>query len=402
VKIVIAAWHLKDFNVGLGRYCRGLIEAIGRVDEENRYEILMPDDSYRFPERPNIRHRLVRFPFFKRRFWEQVAPLLTGRYDLLHFPYDSAVAWKRGPFVVTMHDVKPLIYGTDRSRRNLNRFIEGLLIRDKWASIDHILTDSQCSKRDIVEHLGIPEDRITVVYPGVELGRFQPVPLENQVEVEAKVKADHGRRNALPSTLTCGRSRPYVLCVAGADPSKNVETLVEAFARLALPLRDKHDLVLVGDFRRRADLRDLVGRVGIEKQTVFTGIVSDDQLIDLYQHASLFVFPSRYEGFGLPVLEAMACGCPVICSNVSSLPEVAGDAALLVDPSGMAGLACEMERVLTDSHLRQGLRERGLTQAAKFTWDRTARETIAVYKKVVQKQSSKFDVHEHRTSNSEL
>jgi len=101
------------------------------------------------------------------------------------------------------------------------------------------------------------------------------------------------------------------------------------------------------------------------------------------------------------VLEAMACGCPVICSNVSSLPEVTGDAALLVDPSDMAGLACEMERVLTDPHLRQGLRERGLTQAAKFTWDRTARETVAVYKKVVQGQSWKFDVHEHRTSNSE-
>jgi len=400
VKIVIAAWHLKDFNVGLGRYCRGLIEAIGRIDRENRYEILMPDDSYRFPQRPNIRHRLVQFPFFKRRFWEQVAPLLTGQYDLLHFPYDSAVAWKRGPFVVTMHDVKPLIYGTDRSRRNLNRFIEDLLIRDKWASIDHILTDSQCSKRDIVGRLSIPEGRVTVVYPGVELRRFKPAPEE--AEVEAERRPNPSPDSALTSTLTCGRSRPYVLCVAGADPTKNVETLVEAFARLPLPLRDKHDLVLVGDFRRRADLRELVGRVGIEKQTVFTGIVSDDQLIDLYQHASLFVFPSRYEGFGLPVLEAMACGCPVICSNVSSLPEVAGDAALLVDPSDMAGLACEMERVLTDSHLRQDLRERGLTQAAKFTWDRTARETIAVYKKVVQKQSSTFDVHEPRTSNLEL
>jgi glycosyltransferase involved in cell wall biosynthesis len=362
VKIVIAAWHLKDFNVGLGRYCRGLIEAIGRVDTENRYEILMPDDSYRFPERPNIRYRLVRFPLFKRRFWEQVAPLLAGQYDLLHFPYDSAVAWKRGRFVVTVHDVKPLIYGTDRTRLNLNRLIEGLLIRDKWANIDHILTDSQCSKRDIVERLGIPEDRITVVYTGVELGRFQPAPLD---------PTDHG-------------SRPYVLCVAGADRTKNVETLVEAFARLPLPLRDSHDLVLVGDFRRRADLRELVGRTGIEKQTVFTGVVSDDRLIELYQHASLFVFPSRYEGFGLPVLEAMACGCPVICSNVSSLPEVAGDAALLVDPLDVDKLTSEMTQVLRDPELHSDLRKRGLARASTFSWDRTARETIAVYKKVVE------------------
>ena len=365
MKIVIAAWHLKDFNVGLGRYCRGLIEAIGRVDNENCYEILMPDNAYRFPERPNIRYRLVRFPLFKRRVWEQVAPLLAGRYDLLHFPYDSAIAWKNGPFVVTVHDVKPLIYGTDRSRWNLNRFIEDLLIRDKWARIDHILTDSQCSKRDIVERLGIPEDRITVVYPGVELGRFQPAPLD---------RTDQG-------------SMPFVLCVAGADPTKNVETLIEAFARLPLPLRDSNDLLLAGDFRRRADLRELVGRVGIEKQTVFTGMVSDDRLIDLYQHAALFVFPSRYEGFGLPVLEAMACGCPVICSNVSSFPEVAGDAAILVDPLDLDKLAKEMTRVLRDPALRSDLRKRGLAQASTFSWDRTARETIAVYKKVVEASS---------------
>ena len=288
--------------------------------------------------------------------------MLAGQYDLLHFPYDSAIAWKRGRFVVTVHDVKPLIYGTDRSRWNLNRLIEGLLVRDKWANIDHILTDSQCSKRDVVERLGISENRITVVYPGVELGRFQPVPLG---------RTDQGLR-------------PYVLCLAGADPTKNIETLVEAFARLPLLLRDSHDLVLAGDFRRRADLCELVSRVGIGKQTVFTGMVSDDRLIDLYQHAALFVFPSRYEGFGLPALEAMACGCPVICSNVSSLPEVAGDAAILVNPLDVDKLTSEMAQVLRDPELRSDLRKRGLAQAGTFSWDRTARKTIAVYKKVVE------------------
>ncbi len=118
MKIVIAAWHLQDFNVGLGRYCRGLIEAIGRVDKENRYEILMPDDSYRFSQWPNVRYRLIRFPIFERRFWEQVVPLVGGRYDLLHFPYDSGVSWKRGKFVVTVHDVKPLIFACARTFAN--------------------------------------------------------------------------------------------------------------------------------------------------------------------------------------------------------------------------------------------------------------------------------------------
>ena len=393
MKIVIAAWHLQDFNVGLGRYCRGLIEAIGRVDKENRYEILMPNDSYRFSPRPNVRYRLIRFPIFKRRFWEQVAPLLVDRYDLLHFPYDSGVAWKRGKFVVTVHDIKPLIFGDHGRRRNLNSLVEGILVRNKWARVDHVLTDSQCSRRDMIERLGLPAYRLTVVYPGVDLERFRPASSENEFEVRSSKLNGPGTSNVEPRTsngeprvsnLELPERRPYVLCVASSDPTKNVETLMEAFARLPFSLRDAHDLVLVGDFRRRADLREQVARAGIEKQTVFTGIVGDDRLIELYQQATLFAYPSRYEGFGLPVLEAMACGCPVISSNASSLPEVTGNAAILVDPSDVAGLACEMEWVLTDASLRQDLRERGLRQAAQFSWDRTARETIAVYERVVR------------------
>ncbi len=360
MKIVIAAWHLKDFNVGLGRYCRGLIEAIGRVDKENQYEVLMPNDSYRFPERPNVRYRLLRFPVFKRRFWEQVAPLVVGGYDLLHLPYDSCVAWKTAKLVVTVHDLKPLITGGTGSLRNINGFLERLLIRDRWARIDHVLTDSQCSRRDIIQRLGVEADGVTVAYPGVDLERFRPSP---------------------PAQTEAG-ARPYVLCVAGGDPTKNVETLVDAFARLPLSLRDAHELVLVGDFRRRQDIRDRVSRVGIEKQSIFTGVVTDERLIELYQRAALFVFPSRYEGFGLPVLEAMACGCPVVSSNASSFPEVAGDAAILVDPLDVSGMTHAMDRVLSDSDLRRALRAKGLVQAAKFSWDQTARDTLAVYQKV--------------------
>ncbi len=360
LRIVIAAWHLKDFNVGLGRYCQGLIEAIGRVDRENRYDILMPTNSYRFPERPNIRYRLIRFPLFKRRFWEQVAPWLGGPCDLLHFPYDSRVVWKRGKFVVTIHDVKPLIFGECRERHSLKSVLERLLVRDKWATIDHVLTDSDCSRRDIVERLKVSPDRITVVYPGVELDRFRPI----------------------SSAQITTPSKPYVLTVAGADPTKNVETLIEAFGRLPVPLRDTTGLVLVGDFRRRQDLRELTTLRHIANRTEFPGVVTEEDLIHLYQNATAFVFPSRYEGFGLPVLEAMACGCPVLSSNASSLPEVTGDAAILFDPMDAQGLAREMERVLTDSELRQDLRERGLARAAQFTWDRMARETITVYKKV--------------------
>ncbi len=364
MKLVIAAWHLKNFNVGLGRYCRELIEAIGRVDRDNQYDVLMPTDACRFPERPNFRYRVIRFPLFRRRVWEQAAPLLVGRYDLLHFPYDSRAVWKRGKFIATVHDVKPLLFGELRPRRNFGSVIQRILVRDRWAGLDHVVTDSEASRQDLLRLARLPAHRVTVVQPGVDLTRFRPAPLLS------------GKRGGV-------RGRPYVLCVAGTDPTKNVSTLVEAFASLALPIRETHDLVLVGDVKKRREVREQVIAAGLEKQTIFTGVVSDERLIEWYQHAAVFVFPSLYEGFGLPVLEAMACGCPVISSNAASLPEVAGDAAILVDPKDTQGFTDAMARVLADADLRRDLRERGLTRAARFTWDRTARNMVAVYEQVL-------------------
>ncbi|MDQ6736032.1 MAG: glycosyltransferase family 4 protein [Nitrospirota bacterium] len=356
MKILLAAWHLKDFNVGLGRYVRCLIEALGAVDRDNEYEIVMPVGQPPFTPHPNIRYRTVRIPIFKRRVWEQVVPWLCDRHDILHLPYDSCVIRKRGKLVVTIHDVKPLLFNTGRYTRPL---LERFLVPDRRAVIDHVVTVSTASSLDIQRLLGFPAQRMTVIYPGVDLQRFRPTDASNKID------------------------SPYVLAVTGADPTKNMETLIQAFARLPLSLREGHKLILAGDLRRRPELGRLIEELGIGPQTVFAGIVSDDQLIELYQHAAVFVFPSRYEGFGLPVLEAMACGCPVICSNASSLPEVAGHAALLVDPTDVEGFAQDMERVLTDAALRQSMRERGLAQAAQFPWERTARETIAVYQNVL-------------------
>lgn len=360
MKIVIAAWHLRDFNVGLGRYARGLIEALGRVDATNQYEILMPDDSCNFPVRQNIHYRIIRIPFFRRRLWEQIAPNLVGRYDVLHFPYDSCVAWKRGKFIVTIHDVKPLLFGSYRPKRNLNTVIERMVIPNRSVQVDHVVTVSQWSQNDIARHLCFSQDQISVVPPGVDPMHFRP-----------------------SDSLARDRpGRPYALSVAGSDPTKNVETLVEAFARLPVHLRESHDLVLVGNLRNRSEVHARVHQFGLESQTSFPGVVGEDQLVTLYQHAAVFVFPSRYEGFGLPVLEAMACGCPVISSNASSLPEVFGDAALSADPSDAAGFSRHMEQVLSDTGFRQELRRKGLARASQFSWEQTAREMVKVYTKV--------------------
>ncbi len=363
MKVAIAAWHLKDRNVGLGRYCQGLMHALGEVDPGNEYEILSPVVPSRLPTSPNIRIRKVAFPLLKRRFWEQAVPLVASRHDVLHFPYDATIAYKRSPTIVTIHDVKPLIFEELRPNRGLGGLVLQALIRDEWSRIDHVITDSECSRRDLIERAGVPEHRMTVVYPGIDTTVFRP--------------PDAGEGAGAAAS-----KRPYVLCVSGGDPTKNLVTLIDAFAALPSSVRDEHDLILAGDLRRREDLRARVAERGIAGQTCFAGLISDERLVDLYRGASLFVFPSRYEGFGLPVLEAMACGCPVVCSNAASLPEVVGDASLLVDPSNTEGFTRGMLAMLSDREAAEKFRHRGLSRAARFSWQETARQTVRVYARV--------------------
>ena len=357
VKIVIAAWHLRNFNVGIGRYARELIEALGRIDRANHYQILLPHAAHPFTARPNMQYRVIRFPLFRRRVWEQVAPLMVGPYDVLHLPYDSCVGWKRGKLVTTIHDVKPLLFPELRARMNLNSRIEQWLVGDRWKKIDHVITISEHSRRDLLAHVPLLPGQVTVTPLGLDAERFRPV--------------EH--RPA---------GKPYVLCVAGSDPTKNVGSLIEAFAQLPESLRDRFDLLLAGDVCKRTDVRAAIERLGISRQSKLVGLVSDAELVAYYQQATVFVFPSLYEGFGLPVLEAMGCGCPVICSSASSLPEVAGDAAVLVDPRRIDQLAEALANVLESPAVQSSLRARGSARAKEFVWDRTARETVAVYERI--------------------
>ncbi len=361
MKIVISAWHLKNRNVGIGRYTYHLIEHLARVDHANEYEILIPTESHDFQPSPNVRYRLIRLPVFKRRVWEQFAPRSVGNYDLLHFPYDSCIGMKRGKFVVTLHDAKPMLFPSKPNRRNWKQLLKDMMAPNPLQKIDHVITVSECSRQDLMEQMGIPEDRITVIHQGVDLEKFSP-------------------SSVLPNKRF--EFMPYVLCVAGTDPTKNVTSLIEAFSKLPLNIRSQHHLVLVGDVQKNKELQQCVQAHGIAERTVFTGVVSDSELAEYYQQASVFVFPSLYEGFGLPVLEAMACGCPVISSNTSSLPEVVGEAGMLVCPRDREELIEAMTRVLTDTELTEMLRRSGREQAEKFSWEKTARATADLYERI--------------------
>jgi len=232
--------------------------------------------------------------------------------------------------------------------------------------VDAVITISQVSRADIVQYLRIPPQKIHIVYRCVG-ERYHPVS-DPQI---AQVRRSYG----LPQS--------YFLFVGSVEKRKNLHRLLQAGSQL-WQSGEHRPLVVVGARRRKyAQIINTLQELSLERHVIFTGHVPEADLPALYSGADLFVFPSLYEGFGLPPLEAMACGTPVVTSNTSSLPEVVGDAAITVDPYDVEALAEAMRRVLSDADLAHDLRQRGLERAARFSWDHAARETIDVYREVL-------------------
>jgi len=295
---------------------------------------------------------------------------LNRTRDIVHLPNHHLGRYGnflKVPFVVTVHDLiryfDMMEYDTfihppnGRDRFYLNMDYRGI----KKAA--HVIAVSQGTKNDLVQHLGLSDDQVSVVYNGVDHSLFHPV--------TERMYGD-----------------PYILFVGSEHPRKNFAAVVKAFALLKLERKFKGlKLVKVspaggreGEFRRRTMM--LIDALDLHRDVVFTDFVPAGNLPAFYSGAQVYVLPSLYEGFGLPVLEAMACGCPVITSNISSLPEVVGDAAIKVPPQDIDGLAQAISQVLENGQLRQELIAKGLTRAAHFSWERTAKETLAVYEQV--------------------
>jgi glycosyltransferase involved in cell wall biosynthesis len=302
-------------------------------------------------------------------------PLVPPRADgsVLHLTSQTvatAVALARppGPLVVTVHDILPWVLRHDPElatlRQPLDRALYRLALRG-LAAADLLLADSRATADDLSRELGVRDDALAVVPLGVDGERFRP---SGRVD-EAR------RRYVLP------RECQHVIYVGSEDPRKNLTTLVEAFARVAAR-HPSARLVKVGAAHHageRGRLRALAERRGIADRVRFLDQVPEADLAPLYGAAAVCAIPSRHEGFGLPVLEAMACGVPVVCANRSSLPEVAGDAALVVEPTPEA-FAEAIGRLLDDAALRSDLRQRGLSRAAGYTWRRTAELTAECYR----------------------
>ncbi len=353
---------------GISLYAIRLLTALSKIDTENQYTLIQ-DRRHKKPlvQAPHFRVSRCWFPAHHR--FEQWPLSLHTRLlglDLIHSPDFIPPLHNRVPAVITVHDLAFLLYPnfvTEESARYYGHVEEAV----KRAS--RIIAVSQSTKRDLMALLGAPEGKIHVVYEAAD-PLFRPLPRE---------EAQKRLRNT-------GLKVPerFILFVGTIEPRKNLETLLQAY-RL---LRDQYGvtlpLVFSGAMGWLSDeVTALMKRLHLTECVHFLGRTGVEQLLALYNLAAVLAHPAHYEGFGLPPLEAMACGTPVVCSNAGSLPEVTGDAALLVPPDDVDAWAAALYRVLTDASLAQEMRAKGLTQARRFSWEKAARETLAVYQKAV-------------------
>lgn len=372
-RIVIDTRHIRDF--GIGTYIRNLVRALGSLDPDSRYFLIShAADEHELPELPpnfeiafyeGSDTRLtehIAFPLFLRRFWA----------DVYHIPLNVVPLFMPKPYVVTVHDMSSLLFDDGRAEKRRFRRYQ---FRRGLERAERVIAVSNATLRDIDDLFGIRGEKVCRIYNAPD-PRF--------LDVAEGLPSD-----LLEKTLERYQiRRPFILYVGTIRPQKNIPRLVEAFAVLRGELESHPELsdlrlIIIGDeISRHPAVRRTVIQTRMEDAVRFLGFVPFNTLRVFYATASAFVFPSLYEGFGLPPLEAMACGTPVVTSNVSSLPEVVEDAALLVNPENVFEIARGIREVLTNPQLRSELIQKGFRQIRKFSWEQTAREVLEVYRQI--------------------
>lgn len=367
MRIGIDATAVPHQRTGAGNYIFNLIQTLAAVDQANEYVVFgrAELEAELVLDTPRVRFVRREFPSRGVRLaWEQVGLPLdvrSERLDVLHSPHYTMPVLRFARSVVTFHDMTFVMYPDLHQR--VKRVFFPRTMRLSARRADRLIVVSDSTREDLVRMWGVDRARITTI----------------------PLAADPGFRPQSPDEIAAGCARYdlrpgcYILYVGMLEPRKNVDRLVEAFGQVAGAMPGM-DLVIAG---RRGWMYDQifaqVEALRLRDRVRFTDFVPQESLPALYGGARLFAYPSKYEGFGIPVLEAMSCGTPVVTTNVSSMPEVAGDAAVLVAPDDVAGLASALRKVADDPALRADLSCRGLARAKAFSWERSARETIAVY-----------------------
>jgi len=385
-------------GAGIGRYTRELVRALAKLDRDNDYVLFAAVRGAAVSDSPTCwgggaaspnklgtparySHELPKTPSFQMRsvplsdralaiLWHRLrlplwVELATGAVDIFHSPDFVLPPVRRAKTMLTVHDLSFIRY-PQCADANLRAYLSQVVPRSVHRA-DLVLADSQSTKDDLVELLDVAPNRIEVVYPGVE-ERFRPI--KDQAYLEQVRK----RYNLPPR---------FILGLGTLQPRKNFTRLIEAFASMQVgKYASLHLAIAGGKGWLYEEIFATVERLGLEEKVVFPGFVADEHLPALYNLADLFAFPSLYEGFGLPPLEALACGTPVVTSDASSLPEVVGQAGLMVKATDVEALAQAMQRVLEDNALREEMIARGLQQAKKFTWEKAAAKLLSLYEAI--------------------
>jgi glycosyltransferase involved in cell wall biosynthesis len=380
LRIAIDVRRFRDF--GIGTYIRNLVHALAAMDRENRYILIALDGEE--PELatlpPNFEIALHRrrdtdwmdhfaFYFFLRGLGA----------DLVHLPLNLVPFLMPKPYVVTIHDMGSLLFGNRtqiRSSSHMYLFRRGLLRAER------VIAVSTATRRDVENVLGIPSSRVRQIYDAPDPHFARPA----------------GEDAAAERQQTLERYQidyPFLLYAGAVRAQKNLPRLVEAFAVLRGDIerhpvyRDLHLIIIGDEITKHPALRRAVIKTRVEKLVRFLGFVPLDTLRVFFEAASAFVFPSLYEGFGLPPLEAMACGTPVVTSGLSSLPEVTGDAAMLVNPENVFDIARGIREVLLDERLHAELIRRGYEQVRRFSWATAARQVLEIYQEVAAPKNAR-------------
>lgn len=378
MKIAIDIRRIGDF--GVGTYIRNVLRALGRLDHQNTYILIGPQEKFRDvdPLPPNFEGVALTAPEASLAGYLGFRRILRHeRCELVHIPHLSWIPQALPcPYVITVHDVLEHMSAL-RNHSGVRRAAHFHLTRRVLQRAARIFAVSNFTKKDVEALFRIPPEKIEVVYNAID-ERFR---LGHATDADRQFIAERYQVNY-----------PFILYAGRISPHKNVGRIIEAFSALKTELEKEAKfpdlkLIIIGDeLSRQPELRRTVIRSAVQNDVRFLGFVPIEVLRIFYDTAKVFVFPSLYEGFGLPPLEAMSHGTPVITSNTTSLPEVVGNAAVLVNPENLFEIMRALHRVLIDQALRDKLKQRGYEQAARFSWEASARRVLQVYEEIVEQK----------------
>ncbi len=368
---------LKDIKTGVGHYTFELARSLALASPTDQLEIVSPfsffpggyseDPLDGWP--PNLRLTQVKVNVWARNWWTIGLPRYIKRrsFDLFHGTNFDIPLWKRCPAILTIHDLSDFLYPETHEARGVWRARRRLPFMARTAT--QIVTHSESVRREVIEHLQVSREKVIAI-PAAARSVFRPLPPDQTIETRKRL----------------GVEDEFLLFVGTIEPRKNLIVLLNAYRELLSATELHPQLVIAGKKGWLTDsLFSSLRELGIEERVLFTGYLSDNDLCALYSSCRVFIYPSKYEGFGLPPLEAMACGAPVIASSIPSIREVTGETARLVAPAGSDDLAQAIVTLLRDENESQRLSVAGLKRAQQFSWNRTAQLMLGVYHQAWEK-----------------